>query len=322
MIAALGAAIALFAPARAPAQVNEARESQSRGAQLHRNGDLRGALREFDRVIELVPQSPFGWYNRGLVKRDRKDCSGAIADFGRALELDPGLFNAHYQRGNCLQALGEYARAVDDYTRAIALPGQIHGRFLALFARGDAFRRLGQLDEAYADYTRVAELRTDTAALRSRAWVSFYRGSWRDAYRDVAKYVHDTEAKEPDAAYAVILGVLALERSGQREEARRFLAEWEPRLDRAAWPAPVIDYLREPEDESKLLAAANGAGQRTEALAYLGTRLATAGERERAIAILRQVLHEGDPAYLEYDLAYYELRRLGSAQPAERRSRR
>src|SRR5205823_3183956 len=122
-------------------QVEEAREAQNRGVELQRQGDLQGARREFDRVIELVPQSPFGWYNRGLVRRELKDCGGALADFDRAIELDAKFFNALYQRGNCRQALGEYEQALDDYTRALALPGQIRGRFAAYYARGDALRR-------------------------------------------------------------------------------------------------------------------------------------------------------------------------------------
>lgn len=311
--------LALGAAPAALAQLDAAHDAQARGAKLHASGDLQGALREFDRVVELAPQSPFGWYNRGLVRRALKDCRSAIADFSRALELKADLFNALYQRGNCLQELGDYGEAVENYTSAIALPGQIHGRFLAHFARGDAFRRLGRLDEAHADYSRVAALRTDTAALRSRAWVSYYAGRWREAYQDLARHVHETQAKEPDAAYSVILGVLALRRQG--ENGAKFLAEYERRLDAKAWPAPVLRYLKGTLDEQRLLATAQGVGQRTEALAYVGASLLAAGEQRRATALLRRVLREGEPGYLEYDLAYHELRRLGLATPAERRER-
>jgi tetratricopeptide (TPR) repeat protein len=314
-----GVSLALGAPLSL-AQVDEAREAQRRGVELHRSGDLQGALREFDRVIGLVPASPFAWYNRGLVRRDLKDCHGAIVDFSRALELAPGLFNALYQRGNCLQARGDYAGAIDDYTRAVAQPGQIHGRFLAYFARGDAFRRLGRLEEAHADYTRVAELRTDTTALRSRAWVNFCLGRWSEAYRDAARYLHDTEAKEPDAAYALILGALALRRQGQ--DGVKFLAAWEPKLMAGGWPRPVMRYLKREIGEADLLQSAKQPGQRTEALAYVGASLLADGKRERGIEILRRVLREGDPGYLEYDLAYHELRRLGMAAPPERRERK
>ena len=285
---------------------------------LHAAGELQAALREFDRVVELVPQSPFGWYNRGLVRRDLKDCRGALGDFTRALELDAKYFNALYQRGNCLQSVGEYERATGDYTRAIALPGQIHGRFLAYFARGDAWRRLGRLDEAYADYTSVTELRADTTALRSRAWVSFYRGRWREAHEDADRYLRESGVKEPAAAYAVILGALARQRDGR--DAKQFLEQYEDRFSGAAWPAPVMRYLKGELTEAALLKAAGDGAQRTEALAYVGAHLLS-GRKDAGIERLRKVVREGDPRYLEYDLAYHELRRLGLAQPSDRRER-
>jgi len=265
--------------------------------------------------------SASAWYERGLAQRDQKNCRAALADFGRAIKLQPDHFQALYQRGNCLQLLGEHARAVADYSRAVELPGRIDARFRAYFARADAHRRLGELEAAYADYTQVIALRTDTAALRSRAWVSFYRGRWHEAYQDMAKYVHDTEAKERDTAYAVILGTLALRRAGRSAEGAKFLQTWRPRLDAARWPAPVIVYLQS-GDASALLAAAQQPGELTEARAYLGADLLAQGRDAEGVEILQRVLREGEPAYLEYDLAYHELRRLGLAQPGDRRRRR
>lgn len=302
------------------AHADRAADAQSHGAQLQRKGDLKGALREFDRAVQLSPTSALAWYNRGLVRRQMGKCTTAINDFGRALELQADFFNALYQRGNCLQSLGQYTKAVADYSRAIELPGRIDARFLAYFGRADARRRLGQLDQSYADYTRVIELRTDTTAMRSRAWVSFYRGRWADAFRDAAQYVHDTEAKEPDTAYVLILGTLSLRREGRTNEAAIFLNQWSANIDSRQWPWPVISYLQN-GDENALRAAAKRPGERTEALAYLAADLLSQGNQAEAVIILRQVLREGEPAYLEYDLAYHELTRLGLAQPKDRRRR-
>src|SRR5207253_1711770 len=188
-------AVLFFASIAGAADLDAAREAQKRGTELHLKRDFKGALAEFDRAVALAPDSDLAWYNRGLVHRDLRDCRSAVADFDRALALQPEFFNALYQRANCLQQLGEYTKAVDDYSRAIAFPGRVHARFLAHFGRADALRRLGRLDEAYVDYTRVTELRSDTRALSSRAWVQYYRGRWRDAHRDAAQYLHDTEGK-------------------------------------------------------------------------------------------------------------------------------
>jgi tetratricopeptide (TPR) repeat protein len=315
------AALAVTASGTAVCQHDEAREAQTRGAALHRSGDLQGALQEFDRVIRLSPRSSIAWYNRGLVRRDLRDCRAALADFSRALELEASNFNALYQRGNCLQAVGDYTAAIDDYTRASALPGQIHARFLAFFARGDASRRLGRLDDAYADYTRVLELRTDTTALRSRGWVDYYRGRWHAAHADMAKYLHGTDGKEPDAAYALIVGTLALQRANQPGAAAGFIAQWVPRLDLQKWPGPVVKFLDSKLDEDALLAAATESGQRTEARAYAGASILGGERREHGAALLRRVLREGDTSLFEYDLAYHELRRAGLAGANDRRKR-
>src|SRR5213078_4120054 len=122
------------------------------------------------------------------------------------------------------------------------------------------------------------ELRIDTAALRSRAWINFYRGRWNDAYREASKYVHDTEGKEPDAAYVVILGTLALRRDARPRDADDFLRKWQPKLDVNRWPAPIIAYLLG-GDARTLLAAAREPGERTEARTYLAVDLLARGKR-------------------------------------------
>lgn len=316
-ITALGAAcllaLLLAQPAAADWRLDEARQAQQRGTELHAKGDLEGALREFDRAIALAPDAPLAWFNRGLVRRALKNCPTAIEDFSRALELQPDFFNALYQRASCLAATGATRRAVDDFTRAASLPGRIDARFLALYGRADAYRRLGRLEEADADYTQVIALRTDTAALRSRAWVRFYRGQWREAFADAARHLHDTEGKEPDAAYSLILGVLALRRAGEMQKAARFLGDWQARVKAGRWPGAILDYLLT-GDDAALLAAGTSPGEATEARAYIGVNLLALRDTRRAAEVLWQVVRDGETSYWEYDLAYHELRRLGLAR--------
>lgn len=299
--------------------LEDAKAAQARGAELHRKGDLQGALREFDRAVRLAPGSDLAWYNRGLVRRDLKDCQAAVGDFDRALEIQPRLFNALYQRGNCRQQLGEYEAAIADYSRAIELPGRADARFVAYFGRADAYRRMGRLDEAYRDYTAVSKVRNDTRALRSRAWIECYRGRWRECHADAARYLADTGGGEPDAPYAVILGMLALRRAGDAAGASAFTQKWQPERPPGTWPGPVLAYLQGATSEKALLSAARDPGQRTEAGAYIGQSLLAKGETKRAIEVLRRVLREGDARFFEYDLAYHELRRLGAASPEDRR---
>jgi tetratricopeptide (TPR) repeat protein len=314
---ACGLAVLILGEAAfAQGRIEEAREAQRQGSELHAKGDLQGALREFHRAVALAPEAPLSWFNRGLVHRALKNCPAAIDDFSRALVLEPDFFNALYQRAGCLAATRTPQRALEDYTRAISIPGRVDARFLAFYGRADVYRRLGRLEEADADYTQVIALRTDTTALRSRAWVNFYRGRWRESFQDVARHLHETEGKEPDAAYSVMLGVLALRRGGDMQQARKFLNEWSARVKAAPWPGAILAYLESGADAALLLVASNPA-ESTEARAYVGSNLLALRELPRGVELLRQVVRDGDPSYLEYDLAYHELRRLGLVRPQD-----
>lgn len=309
------------APLPGVASDDEARQANRRGVALREKDDLEGAMREFSEAVRLAPKAPYGWFNRGLTRRDLKDCARAIEDFTRALELDAGNFAGWYQRGNCLQAEGHFERAVSDYGTALRLPGRINGRFLAFLARGDANRRLGRLEPALLDYTATLQLRVDTRALRSRAWTQAYLGRWQEAYDDASRNLHETEGKEADALYVLLLAHAALERTKGRAEAARFLAGWSGRITASAWPRPVVDALRGSLAPSALEAAAQDPGPRTEARTWLGLARLAANEREAGIGALKWVVQSGRPGYWEYDLAFYELRRLGLAKDADRRVR-
>lgn len=317
-------AAALFAAPAAAQQAlsKEGAEANIRGARLRLHGDYPGALQEFERVIKLDPESHLGWYNRGMVRRDTGDCRSAVEDFSHALKRSPDYFGALYHRGNCRQALGEFAGAIADYTKAVELPGRVDGRFLAHFGRGDARRRSGDLEGALADYSRVAETRTDTTALRSRAWVNLYLGRWKGASEDATRFLEGGEGKEPGSAYAALVGYIALRRLGDRAKADAFLAKWSKLAGGAAWPGPVFGLFEGRTGAPGLLAAAGTPAERLEAECYVGIAHLLAGERAQGVKALKSVLLRGDPQYWEVDLAYYELRRLGEAAEAPRRAKR
>src|SRR5439155_5287672 len=61
-----------------------------------KNGDLDGAIADFDHAIELNPKDDAPYYNRAQARRLKKDATGAIADYTRAIELgstNPAAYN-------------------------------------------------------------------------------------------------------------------------------------------------------------------------------------------------------------------------------------
>src|SRR6266571_4409860 len=72
----------------------------NRGIEKGKNGDLDGAIADFDRAIELNPKDDAPYYNRAQAKRLKKDTAGAIADYTRAIELGSTNPAAYNNRGN------------------------------------------------------------------------------------------------------------------------------------------------------------------------------------------------------------------------------
>jgi tetratricopeptide (TPR) repeat protein len=91
------------------------------GIGLLLQGDLKGAGRAFEKVIELEPTYADGWVNVARAKVMEGNTEAAKPYLARALELNPRLASAHYFTGLALKADGKYAEAYESFARASAL---------------------------------------------------------------------------------------------------------------------------------------------------------------------------------------------------------
>ncbi len=127
-----------------------------RGIEKAKNGDLDGAIADFDRAAELDPKNDAPYYNRAQAKRLKNDTAGAIADYTRAIELGSTNPAAYNNRGNARAETNDRNGAIADYTRAIELKPDYarayYNRAVARKGKGDAkgaaadFKRAQQLD--------------------------------------------------------------------------------------------------------------------------------------------------------------------------------
>ncbi|HEV2666090.1 MAG TPA: tetratricopeptide repeat protein, partial [Blastocatellia bacterium] len=178
---------------------NSTEDFFKRGVARYLQGDLEGAMRDFDRAIDLattlspgsvaanhigviVPEAAVIHYNRGVIRYDLHDWDGAIADFDEALMLNPHRVMALIKRGNARFNKGDLDEAINDFNQAIRLDPR---SVIAWNNRGLAWQNKGKLDAALSDYARALELDPRlTVALNNRAGIKHDRGDLRGALND------------------------------------------------------------------------------------------------------------------------------------------
>jgi tetratricopeptide (TPR) repeat protein len=150
----------------APAAEESDENLVNRGIEKAKNGDLNGAMADFDRAIELNPKDDAPYYNRAQAKRLKKDTPGAIADYTRAIELGSTNPAAYNNRGNAKAENNDQDGAIADYTRAIELKPDYarayYNRAVMKQAKGDA-------TGAEADFKMAAKIDPKLASEESAA---------------------------------------------------------------------------------------------------------------------------------------------------------
>ena len=68
--------------------VSEARSFRERGISAYRNGDLNGAIADFDQAIQLDPKFSAAYIDRGIVFYRLRKFDRAFADISRAKRLE------------------------------------------------------------------------------------------------------------------------------------------------------------------------------------------------------------------------------------------
>ena len=122
------------------------------------------------------------WFNIGYLTSPKnvegEDFKGAITAYNKAIELNPNLPVAYYNRGNAKTSLGQTESAIADYDEALRLNSSY---VLVYINRGNAKAQLNRIDEARQDLETALNLaravgNADLIALVARRLESFDRG--------------------------------------------------------------------------------------------------------------------------------------------------
>ena len=148
------------------------RQLYSSGQAKQKQGDYKGAIADFTKVLEINPQDAKAYNERGIAKNGLKDYLGAIADFTKAIEINPRDAYIYFDnRAGVKVEIGDYRGVVFDTTKTIEINPSYTN---AYERRGIAKQYLGDDRGACADYKKAVSLGDESAA----QWLKSEGGTW------------------------------------------------------------------------------------------------------------------------------------------------
>ena len=85
-------------------------------------GDNDAAIADFGRVIELKPNDPLAYYDRGYIRCwEKHDYDGAIADLSKAIELGNKDAPTYFYLAMAYRGKKDYRRAIANYDEGLKL---------------------------------------------------------------------------------------------------------------------------------------------------------------------------------------------------------
>ena len=120
--------------------------------------NLRGAMGDYDKALELDPDNFLAHYNRGLLRIQVGDDNRAIDDFDYVIRMEPENFMAIYNRALLRHKTGDLRGAIQDYNKILE---QFPNFWTGLYRRADCYRRLGMTNQAELDEFKVFKAQMD-----------------------------------------------------------------------------------------------------------------------------------------------------------------
>lgn len=154
-----------------------------RGIALTAHARYQDAVNDFSKSLQLKPNVPGVFNNRGRAAYLARSYDNAIRDFNAAVKLNPKHFVALLNRALCLMATDRLNDALKDLNSALAINKSFPE---ALNNRGVVYSRKGDYKRAVADFT--AAIKVDARyveAYGNRAAAYRQMRRFNDALRDL-----------------------------------------------------------------------------------------------------------------------------------------
>jgi lipoprotein NlpI len=118
--------------------------------------DIKGAIQDCTQAIQIDPQNPHAYLNRGTARAAAGDIDGSLVDFTESIQLNPTDPDAYFNRGVIEGRRADYANSISDLNQVIQIDPQ---NPTAFFARGLGHQCQSDFPAASFDYQKSAQLK-------------------------------------------------------------------------------------------------------------------------------------------------------------------
>jgi tetratricopeptide (TPR) repeat protein len=251
----------------------------------------RGVLPREELESALNRNRAIAFVGRGLVWFAKEEYDKAIDDLREATRLEPESPVPAVFVGGVWFARGMYDKAIEAYSEAIKLaPQNTAGRVRiadASFAKRD-------LTRALQDYSEILRMESADTPYRARL---LYLVAALERVRIALMQYH---SRGYECTHVMLIGHFAARKAGNLGVARAFLDAAATMCDAAAWPYPVVRFLKGEIDEAALLTAASDDVKGAGVGRYLGLECAL----RRQLDAARSHFDRIDRHTIEYALAF------------------
>ena len=119
-----------------------------RGVLEQKNGDLDGALADYNKAIGIKPDFTEVYFVRGQVEHSKNDLDGALTDYNKVIEMNPRLVGAYFSRGILNYNLHKFSDALADLSKSCAMDLGVQHQDYSHFYVWLIRARLGEKDAA------------------------------------------------------------------------------------------------------------------------------------------------------------------------------
>ncbi len=195
------------------AQLDRGDDLRTKAFTATNQGDFATAEKYWTKLIELFPENPAIWSNRGNSRVSQLKLTEAVTDFDRSIQLAPELTDAYLNRGAAWEGLKEWDKAIADYQHILAVDTK---DAMAYNNLGNAYAGRTEWEKAKNYYFKATELEPGFAFARANYAITLYQvGDRPEAIRQMKNIVRKYR-DFPDVRAAL---TAALWQDGQRGEA-------------------------------------------------------------------------------------------------------